>query len=286
MGGLSWSASFSRVSTATICCRALRCWVVDGFERWAAVAGLCLLLSRVDCQGKGCLRLAHRWRPLAAVRRLTCWVCAPTRVCLGRGFDLPRGVHRGLNHRVGRREPAPACGEISSCRPAEHRRRSRPVDGSAVFPSVTDLLRLSTGGWDIGVNSLAAQLVIDRCWAHGRHRRGGSGRVGVNMVCTGGDPLWMGAERWGIRPSRPTHVSNAYPGSGQLTTCSVSRCSHGNRGAHSSDVTYSRMGCNGRSHPPLHPVGVDVTDHLLCGRSSLTRRKPTSSAGSRWPPQL
>src|ERR687894_567716 len=33
-------------------------------------------------------------------------------------------------------------------------------------------------------------------------------------------------------------------------------------------------------------MGVDVTDHLLCGRSSLTRRKPTSSAGSRWPPQL
>jgi hypothetical protein len=37
------------------------------------------------------------------------------------------------------------------------------------------------------------------------------------------------------------------------------------------------------STPSSAPMGVEVIDHLLCGRSSLIRRKPTSSAGSRWP---
>jgi hypothetical protein len=36
-----------------------------------------------------------------------------------------------------------------------------------VFAGVIDPLRVSPGGWDLGVDSLATQLVINRRLAHG-----------------------------------------------------------------------------------------------------------------------
>jgi hypothetical protein len=51
--------------------------------------------------------------------------------------------------------------------PARGCRRTRPAGGEAVFPGVTDLFRLRCVGRDVGVDSLAAELVIDRRLVHG-----------------------------------------------------------------------------------------------------------------------
>jgi hypothetical protein len=37
----------------------------------------------------------------------------------------------------------------------------------AVFPAVFYLLRLGVAGWDVGIDSLATQLVIQGSWPHG-----------------------------------------------------------------------------------------------------------------------
>jgi hypothetical protein len=51
--------------------------------------------------------------------------------------------------------------------PREHRCRIRLASEEVVLPGVTDLLRLSPGGPDIGVDPLATELVIDRRLTHG-----------------------------------------------------------------------------------------------------------------------
>jgi hypothetical protein len=86
-----------------------------------------------------------------------------------RASRLPRDYHL-LDHRV----MVLVRGEISSSPwwSPEHRRRIRRVGGDAVVSGVPDRLRVSPGGRDIGVDSLATELVIDRRLAHGRHRRG------------------------------------------------------------------------------------------------------------------
>jgi hypothetical protein len=51
---------------------------------------------------------------------------------------------------------------------------------------VIESVWVGSGGRDLGVDSLATELVIDRCGGHGRHRRGGSAGAGVNTRCIGG----------------------------------------------------------------------------------------------------
>lgn len=48
----------------------------------------------------------------------------------------------------------------------EHCRRPRPAGGETVCPAAVRLLRLGPGGWDIGVDSLTTELVVDRRLAH------------------------------------------------------------------------------------------------------------------------
>jgi hypothetical protein len=108
---------------------------------WAA-GGVCRCLSSVGCQGKSCSRSPHRGGPLS----VACW----------------------LTRRVCPREMVLIRGEVSSwtwwC---EHRGRNRRVGEQAVFAGVIDPLRVSPGGRDIRVDSLATQLVINRRLAHG-----------------------------------------------------------------------------------------------------------------------
>jgi hypothetical protein len=70
----------------------------------------------------------------------------------------------GLRHA----EIAVGHGEIRSWpwRPAE-RRRTRPIGGKAMFPTVTNRLRVGSSGRDISVDSLATELVIDGSLTHG-----------------------------------------------------------------------------------------------------------------------
>ena len=49
----------------------------------------------------------------------------------------------------------------------EHCRRPRPTGGETVCPGVVCLLRLRSGGRDVGVDALTAELVIDRRLVHG-----------------------------------------------------------------------------------------------------------------------
>ena len=42
----------------------------------------------------------------------------------------------------------------------------RPTGGETVCPAVSRLLRLGSGGRDIGVDSLTTELVVDRRLAH------------------------------------------------------------------------------------------------------------------------
>jgi hypothetical protein len=74
------------------------------------------------------------------------------------------------------------CVEISRWTWSEHRGRNRRASQPRVFAGVTDQLRVSPGGRDIGVDSLTTQLVINRRLTHrpdtveaalqGRQRRG------------------------------------------------------------------------------------------------------------------
>jgi hypothetical protein len=70
----------------------------------------------------------------------------------------------------------------------EHRGRNRRVGEQAVFAGVIDPLRVSPGGRDIRVDSLATQLVINRRLAHGANtvEAGLRGRHqhGVYRLCT------------------------------------------------------------------------------------------------------
>jgi hypothetical protein len=70
-----------------------------------------------------------------------------------------------------------------------------------VFAGVIDPLQVRPGSRDLGVDSLATQLVINRRLAHGATPYGRACGGGINMVCTGCEwspdcvyRLWMGAE--------------------------------------------------------------------------------------------
>lgn len=130
-----------------------------------AAAALCLRFSRVGCRRKGCTRSPYRCGLVVAARRLTCRVCLPAKASPSRGFDSRRGVLRDQR----RDRCGPVRSEISSCPwwSVERRRHACSAGREALFPRVTDPSRVSRGGRDIGVDSLAAELVIDRGLAHG-----------------------------------------------------------------------------------------------------------------------
>jgi hypothetical protein len=96
--------------------------------------------------------------------------------------DGPLPVICGLTRRVCRHEMVLVCVEISRWTGSEHHRRNRRASQHRVFAEVTDQLRVSPGGRDIGVDPLTAQLVINRRLTHrpdtvgaalqGRQRRG------------------------------------------------------------------------------------------------------------------
>jgi len=111
-------------------------------------------------RGKGWLRSPRRCHPLAAARL----VCPPATACLNCGLGLPGGAHRRLHGRLHRREPGPARGAISFWPwwSAEHCRRTRRSVREAVSSVVIYPLRLSSCGRDVGVDSLAAELVVNR----------------------------------------------------------------------------------------------------------------------------
>jgi hypothetical protein len=72
-----------------------------------------------------------------------------------------------LVHRVCPHDIVPVRAKVSPwtwC--SEHRDRNRRA-GEMVFAGVIDPLRVSPGGWDLGVDSFATQLVINRRLAHG-----------------------------------------------------------------------------------------------------------------------
>jgi hypothetical protein len=151
-------------------CRGVRCGVAAGTgQRRRAAGGVCRCLPHGSYQRTACSRSPHRDRPLPVTCGLT---------------------HRGCPH-----EMVPVCVEISRWTWSEHRRRNRRDDQQRVLPGVTDQLRVSPGGRDIGVDSLATQLVINRRLTHradtlgaglrGRQHRGVDGLwSGCEIVCT------------------------------------------------------------------------------------------------------
>jgi hypothetical protein len=56
----------------------------------------------------------------------------------------------------------PVCVEISDWTRSEHRGRNRRDGQHRVFTGVTDQLRVSPGGRDIGIDPLTTQPVINR----------------------------------------------------------------------------------------------------------------------------
>lgn len=56
-----------------------------------------------------------------------------------------------------------------------------------MFSRVLFALWFGPGGRDIGVDPLTTELIVDRCCAHGRHRRGEARRGGINTLCTDGN---------------------------------------------------------------------------------------------------
>ncbi len=107
----------------------------------------------------------------------------------------------------------------------EHRGRNRRDGQQMVFAGVINPLRVSPGGRDLDVDSLAAQLLINRRLAHsadtveaGLPRAASTGcaqAVGsYEIVCTG-----CGWVRTTANPTiRPTNATSARPPSGDLTT--------------------------------------------------------------------
>jgi hypothetical protein len=129
--------------------RAVRCRVVTTCMPRGSAGVVCRCLSRGGCRGKGCSRGPPRGRPLAFACWLTRRVCSHGIVLVGVGVS-------------------------SWAWWPDYRRRTRPLGAQAVFPGMTDRLRVIPCGRDISVDSLATQLVINRRLAHGRHRRGSS----------------------------------------------------------------------------------------------------------------
>jgi hypothetical protein len=63
---------------------------------------------------------------------------------------------------------------ISWTRWPKHRTRNQRVRKQAVCAVVTGPLWFSATGWNISGDSLAPQLIINRCFPHGRHRKDAS----------------------------------------------------------------------------------------------------------------
>jgi hypothetical protein len=139
---LSRSTSLSPVSTVTTCRCALGGGMVAGCAwRWRAAGSVCRGVSRVGSRGQGRSRSPPRGGPLSLA-------------CL-------------LVHRVCPHEIMPVRAKVSPwawC--SEHRDRNRHLN-EMVFAGVIDPLRVGPGGRDLGVDSLATQLVIDRRLTHG-----------------------------------------------------------------------------------------------------------------------
>jgi hypothetical protein len=174
---LSRSTSLSPVSTMITCRYALGCVVAAGCGwRGGAAGDVCRCVSRVGSRGQDCSRSPHRGGPLS----VACW----------------------LVRRVCPQEMVPVCVEVSPWAWwSEYRARNLRVGEQMVFAGVIDPLRVRPGGWDLGVDSLATQLVIDRRLAHGATPYGRVCGGGINMVCTDCEwapdcvyRLWMGAE--------------------------------------------------------------------------------------------
>ena len=153
----SRATSVSPVRTVITCRGAPRGAVAAGTgQHRGAAGGVCRCLPHGSYQRTGCARSPHRDRPLP----VTC----------------------GLTRRVCRRDMVPVCVEISRWTWSEHHRRNRRDNQHSVFAGVPDQLRVSPGGRDIGIDSLATQLVINRRLTHradtveaapwGRQRRG------------------------------------------------------------------------------------------------------------------
>ena len=109
---------------------------------------------------------------------------------------LPRGDRRKdplrsprRSRGIDRREPGPDCNAISpcSCWQAGHRHRTGRAAGKTVFSRVMLLLWFCPGCRNISVDPLTTELVVDRRWTHGRHRRGRAWWGGINTLCTDRD---------------------------------------------------------------------------------------------------
>jgi hypothetical protein len=124
------------------------------------------------------------------------------------------------------------CVEISRWTWSEHRGRNRRDGQHSVFTGVTDQLWVSPSGRDVGVDSLATQLVINRRVTHRAETLGAAQRGRQHR---GVDKLWVdtkfcvqtvdGCQRRGIRRIHPTNITNTSRPSGDLATNSVSHCS-------------------------------------------------------------
>lgn len=95
---------------------------------------------------------------------------ADAAAALVKGFDssceLAWEVEPGELRRVPRCRAVAACGR-SPRWPGERCHRALRRSGKAVLPSVTNSVLASPCGRDIGVDFLAAELVVDRRLAHG-----------------------------------------------------------------------------------------------------------------------
>jgi hypothetical protein len=226
----SRATSVSPVRTVITCLGVPRCGVAAGTgQRRGAAGGVCRCLPHRSCQRSGCSRSPHRERPLP----VTC----------------------GLTRGVWRHEMVPVCVEISRWTWSEHRGRNRRDGQPRVFAGVTDQLRVSPGGRDIGVDSLATQLVINRRLTHrpdtveaalqGRQRRGVDRLWVAARLCA---QTVDGCQRRGIRriprPTSLTQVPRAGTSQPILHLVVIRRTDR----PHSSSAICSRTGRLDRCH--------------------------------------
>lgn len=115
-----------------------------GRGRRETAGGVCRRVWRVDCWRTDCLRFSPHGSPsLPVAGWLTRWSCP-------HGGVLARGTVSSWSWWSG-----------------EHRRRIRPGSEEVVSPGAGDVVRVSPGVRDVGVESLATELVIDRRRVHG-----------------------------------------------------------------------------------------------------------------------
>ena len=196
----SQATSVSPVRTLVTCRGAPHCGMAAGTgQRRGAAGGVCRCLPHGSNQRTACSRAPHHDRPLPVT-------CGLTR--------------RGCQH-----EMVPVCDEISHWTRFEHRGRNRRDGQHRVTTGVTDQLRVSSGGRDIGIDPLTTQLVINRRRTHrantlglGLRRRQ---RRGVYSLWSGYEIVYTDCgwcQRRVIRRIHPTNVNNVSAPSGVLTT--------------------------------------------------------------------